>query len=191
GTGNVCSTDYQCLGGQKCHSEVCECEGNEVILGGRCVKNDGFCLQGEQNRCYNLSKPGQNCQLDAQCIGGSDCMNAECKCPPKTTLINDVCKPTTTTTSICQFGQIFANGSCLNLVAPGDACVENAQCVDGASCTNAFCMCPEGLNHIDGYCRKLTFTDRCNEAESVSTVALTFVCSNTPFDDLTGRCYPP
>ncbi|VDK77060.1 unnamed protein product, partial [Anisakis simplex] len=54
GTGNVCSTDYQCLGGQKCHSEVCECDGNEVILGGRCVKNDGFCLQGEQGQMILL-----------------------------------------------------------------------------------------------------------------------------------------
>ena len=45
-------------------------------------------------------------------------------------------------------------GACLKRVRIGESCEDSAQCQGGSSCVENACVCPEGLEDVDGVCTK-------------------------------------
>ncbi|VDM45899.1 unnamed protein product [Toxocara canis] len=167
--GDPCVISYQCQGGSSCFNGTCICPTGSNSSNGRCIQANGNCSDNQiliQDRCYTLAQIGQYCTISAQCLGGSLCTNYQCKCPEGTAQNGEVCRPAVSPVT-CPNGQVSMNGMCVQRVAPGQPCQGNAQCLDGSSCVNSYCICPEGMNNINGYCRKLSFTDHCNEAISI------------------------
>uniref|UniRef100_A0A9J2PLV9 EGF-like domain-containing protein n=1 Tax=Ascaris lumbricoides TaxID=6252 RepID=A0A9J2PLV9_ASCLU len=169
--GAPCVTSYQCVGGSSCFNERCVCPtGSSNNSRGYCVEINGNCASNQilvQGQCYSLSRIGQNCQINAQCVGQSLCINRRCTCPSGTTQTGQLCRSTSITPIKCPIGQVSMNGICMGRVAPGQQCQASVQCLDGSACLNSYCICPEGMNNLNGYCRKLSFTDHCNEASSI------------------------
>ena len=46
-----------------------------------------------KGECIDIVGPGQPCQVNRQCSGGSQCVDQECKCPIGLINNNGVCVP--------------------------------------------------------------------------------------------------
>ncbi|VDK73185.1 unnamed protein product [Onchocerca ochengi] len=142
-----------------------------INVNGLCQKRDSSpvpqCKKDQvlvKGQCLNSVEIGGVCQVDAQCIGGADCLNQRCLCPPGTVQNEQKCVQKN-----CSEDTILINGTCLSRVIPGEQCKDSSQCLDASQCSSATnsCICSEGMNNIGGYCRKLSYTDPCDSISMV------------------------
>ncbi|KAM3722610.1 Prion-like-(Q/N-rich) domain-bearing protein [Dirofilaria immitis] len=169
--GDKCYIDEQCYGESFCINNYCTCPHEMINMNGLCQKKDSKPIrQCEKNQvlvnkqCLNIVVVGEECQVDAQCTGGANCLNRHCSCPPGTIQNEQICIQKN-----CSKDAVLINGTCLSRVIPGELCVDSAQCLDGSQCSTMtnVCICLEGMNNIGGYCRKLSYTDPCDSISMV------------------------
>uniref|UniRef100_A0A0K0FTZ1 EGF-like domain-containing protein n=1 Tax=Strongyloides venezuelensis TaxID=75913 RepID=A0A0K0FTZ1_STRVS len=150
---------YECTYTSQCHSSfpgtlcvggICKCGKNKVFTGTRCDYTcpSGYmkgahdiCVPGctesqiEHNgECLPYASPGQDCKVNAQCLGDSLCGNGICTCRPNMQIVGGV----------CQVIKVFPDQSC----ALGEECVGGSYCVDGT------CLCGPGTVNINNQCIK-------------------------------------
>ncbi|KAJ1370467.1 hypothetical protein KIN20_032197 [Parelaphostrongylus tenuis] len=149
--GDQCLYTSQCHAvhhGMICERNICRCSNGLVFTGSMCARmcpagymanSRGACTLGCQDNqievhgvCLNQATPGQICQVNAQCTGGSTCQNEQCTCP----------KGMTPKGSTCVFMEAQPLDSCRN----GEKCTKESICVNGT------CTCPAGRQIIDGHC---------------------------------------
>ncbi|WKY14776.1 hypothetical protein Q1695_000364 [Nippostrongylus brasiliensis] len=148
-----CSHNLQCaqaFPGATCFQQTCTCPssfpeevdgscGKRCDLGNTYSSAAGQCLprcqrnQIEVNgECLYQSAPGQSCRVNAQCTGGSSCLNDVCTCPRGMLPMGGT----------CDVARSPPMSSCRN----GERCSRDAICVDGS------CVCPPGRQIVNGQC---------------------------------------
>ncbi|WKY14777.1 hypothetical protein Q1695_000364 [Nippostrongylus brasiliensis] len=149
--GDRCAYSSQCHAvqpGTICERNVCRCPNGMVSSGSKCVQScptgqmvnsKGVCAPGCQRNqievngeCLYQSAPGQSCRVNAQCTGGSSCLNDVCTCPRGMLPMGGT----------CDVARSPPMSSCRN----GERCSRDAICVDGS------CVCPPGRQIVNGQC---------------------------------------
>uniref|UniRef100_A0A914WMN7 EB domain-containing protein n=1 Tax=Plectus sambesii TaxID=2011161 RepID=A0A914WMN7_9BILA len=110
------------------------------------IRNNGVCLPQVELDKY--------CQITTQCLGGSECILNQCRCPAGRVNSNGQCVVNDGTIAVvtCNSNQAFVNGRCMMLVPPGVACQDSKQCVGGSTCVSLVCTCPTGTTLADSAC---------------------------------------
>ncbi|KAK6102670.1 EB module family protein [Brugia pahangi] len=156
--GQQCKHSVQCLDGSQCSSvtHICGCIEGMNNVGGYCRKLsytdpcDSISMVYVNNSCVEITKPGDQCIYDLQCLSGSICTDGYCNCPQGTTNINGYC----TGSVLCNQDEILLNNRCFKRVTLNELCFINEQCPNNAICNYAArCVCPVGMMAINGHCQ--------------------------------------
>ncbi|PAV67126.1 hypothetical protein WR25_14176 [Diploscapter pachys] len=148
----------KCGGSSLCVNGVCTCPLGSVEVSGSCIIVSAY--QTDTGNCLNNSclqpvtqrlsmdggsgsaRPGDPCDVNSKCIGGSTCLIGTCT---------------------CEQGYVpsFDRSSCvLSSSLPRiafrsyseDGCTMDSECSGGALCVNRRCACRRGLHYIEGKC---------------------------------------
>lgn len=82
--GAYCYQGQQCLDGATCLQNNCTCSNGAFALFGYCLpfKTDS-CSQTMvmvNGQCLSYTTYNGGCQVNQQCLGGTSCMNGQCRC---------------------------------------------------------------------------------------------------------------
>ncbi|CAG9539062.1 unnamed protein product [Cercopithifilaria johnstoni] len=156
--GEQCIDSAQCLDGSECSSitHICICLEGMNNIGGYCRKLsytdpcNSVSLIYANDSCLSITKPGDKCIYDLQCLGGSICTDGHCNCPQITININGYCIGSI----LCNQNDIFLNNRCFKRVTLNESCMISQQCPINAICNYAAkCACAIGMIMIDGRCK--------------------------------------
>ncbi|VDO77976.1 unnamed protein product [Heligmosomoides polygyrus] len=192
--GDPCVYTAQCHASQSgmvCERNVCRCPTGMVSSGSKCtqscptgymVNSKGVCTPGCQSNqievngeCLSQSVPGQDCRVNAQCTGGSSCLNYQCTCPRGMFPRGGACEFVSAAplsscrdgerctrdaicvdgACVCPAGRQIVNGQCLTsiTVPPMSPCGSFVSCGGGSSCIEGICQCPQNLQSVNGSCQ--------------------------------------
>ncbi|CAJ0955295.1 unnamed protein product, partial [Mesorhabditis belari] len=198
GPGQICEVPkHRCIKGSICVEGFCICMENEVIINGECVSSEKQAI--EIINQIQISAPGQPCNNQSECVGGSSCVKEICTCPPEMIISLGACaddpakqKASSTpgmlcVTSIecplrteclrnvcrCKPGETVVENSCqeaINQVLPGGQCKKGYDCVGESQCRFGVCTCGAKLVS-DG--------KECVSIESLSQVQPGNSCDNS------------
>uniref|UniRef100_A0A0M3IGY1 EGF-like domain-containing protein n=1 Tax=Ascaris lumbricoides TaxID=6252 RepID=A0A0M3IGY1_ASCLU len=166
--GQMCMDGEMCLGGSTCASGFCVCAEGELIINDECV--------GSQNKATQVIKkgvkaaPGQFCNDETSCIGGSICLASMCTCPEGTRLTYGECIAETTALSI----EYTTEANVAERRMVGSVCRMNSECPFRTECVRGICRCKQGETFVDGTCRKAVYEVRpggnCNPLKGLDCV---------------------
>ncbi|CEF69139.1 Epidermal growth factor-like domain and Polysaccharide deacetylase domain and EB domain and Cysteine-rich repeat and Glycoside hydrolase/deacetylase, beta/alpha-barrel domain-containing protein [Strongyloides ratti] len=158
------------------------CINNAFCLEGYCQCYDDFIQVGYS--CYPrviagnvIKEPGENCENDHFCNGGSTCDKEKkiCQCNTGTVLFNSHCIRKNLvgegfpcdSTDNCEIGLVCINGICVKTSQPdnvtvievnaGEKCPSTSsnvicKCIGNSILVNNYCICPGGERIINGTC---------------------------------------
>uniref|UniRef100_A0A183V6J2 Prion-like-(Q/N-rich) domain-bearing protein 25 n=1 Tax=Toxocara canis TaxID=6265 RepID=A0A183V6J2_TOXCA len=149
--GQMCMDGEVCIGGARCVSGFCVCTDGELIINDECV--------GSQNKATQVIKkevkaaPGQYCNEETTCTGGSVCLANVCTCPSGTNLAYGECA-LESTTSIAEY---TTETSVTEQRTAGSLCRLNTECPFRTECVRGVCRCKRGETLVGGLCRKAVY----------------------------------
>ncbi|KAK6759710.1 hypothetical protein RB195_021339 [Necator americanus] len=162
--GKICGRQTTCGDNSFCSGEgICMCMPRFTNVNGRCVPSS------------MVRNPGEECQLDNICAGGSMCREGACSCPLGNLLIEEKCvrmtdeirrRPSKSECEIdtdcpehyqCVNNMCVCHGSfarCLRMVLlrAEHSCREDAHCPEHATCNENLCVCDDGYKMVQGVC---------------------------------------
>ncbi|EFO13642.2 hypothetical protein LOAG_14886 [Loa loa] len=125
-------------------------------IGGYCRKLsytdpcDSASMVYANGSCVQITKPGDECIHDLQCLGGSICTDSYCKCPQSTAYCDGYCIGSV----LCNLNEIFLNNRCFKRVILNETCFISQQCPNNAICDYAArCTCLTGMAVVNGQCQ--------------------------------------
>lgn len=204
----VVSLNGFCFSGERCMPGL-------VCRFGRCIEDPIHRKKDIKSFKYNIpkmgiSKIGEKCLIDKDCLGNSLCLNGFCECQKNIEIeIDGICKKIIKPI-ICLDGQIESEGNCISneskknvssnneifskikeqetsrLPIPGEVC--NDKCGSGAFCNNGICQCPPtSVVDFFGRCKSiLTSSSQSNKHRSPSLIHSTTILKSH-FNSLPGE----
>ncbi|TKR77543.1 hypothetical protein L596_018496 [Steinernema carpocapsae] len=163
--GGTCVVTQQCPPSAICDSNnLCKCQNGIVNPDGTCPFSgvnppSRVCRSYEvesPNGCQKTAPVGGDCKLKEQCvIPNSTCSESSkhCECLPEMEFDGSKCFADSPIK--CPPRSVVANGMCYNLVALGQFCQFDAQCLNFGVCREYACQCAYGKTDVGGYCRRL------------------------------------